>query len=96
MGAFAFAAMVIFVSVTLYVGEFCGHEENPNAVAATSLILSLFGFALPLIAVPMFDILGPWRAMTIFTGLGSLAGGVPLLLYMAASSWSPTRSSADV
>lgn len=81
MCTFAFAALVVFVSLTLFAIETHGHSRSMDALAGTSVLLSIFGFCLPLIALPMFDKLGTGLATSVFAILACASALVPSVLY---------------
>jgi len=77
-GIFGFGMMTTFLPIQLYLVD--AFQFAASALAAASVLRSLFGFAFPLFAAQMFEALG-------YGGGGSLLGGLAIVLGIPFPVW---------
>ncbi|KZT04894.1 MFS general substrate transporter [Laetiporus sulphureus 93-53] len=78
-GFFGLGLMMAYLSIQLYLVD--AFEYAASALAAASVLRSLFGFGFPLFAGPMFAALGDGPGNSLLAGL-SIVIGVPFPIYL--------------
>ena len=80
MTPFGCGIVLTFMSVNNYLID-CYTKYAASALAANTLLRSLFGFAFPLFAISMYTAIGAQWATTILAFLGLLCVPIPFVLY---------------
>jgi len=78
-GIFGFAMMMCFLPIQVYLVD--AFHFAASATAAAAVLRSLFGFAFPLFANRMFDVLGVGGGYSLVAGI-SIAVGIPFPVYI--------------
>ncbi|CAK3759058.1 benomyl methotrexate resistance [Lecanosticta acicola] len=92
---YAVSTLLVAMGLTLYIMESYGPTQSPSAVAACTVTSAIFGFAFPLVAVPIYESLGPGLATSVLALVAVLLALIPVVFYIFGPALRKRRKLKD-
>jgi MFS family permease len=89
MGVFAFAALLLHISIQLYWTDLSAAEDSGSAMQGTEVVRYLMGFGFAMFAVPMYNNFGVAWASSVFSFVALGLGLIPWMLMLV---WKEDRN----